>query len=326
MEFTDIEPSEIIDILLQPLGAFVATNSSVYWVYLLSAVMIAVGVLTIRAYTTNQKLSSVLAEQLSARIWWGPSTKVDYLYFLVNASLFASFIAPLMLASVDVSIWVENTLARMFGDSTPLFSDGATGRYIYMVCFFIAYDFGRFFAHWLLHRFDVLWQFHKVHHSAEALTPFTSFRLHPVDLFITGVGANLSGGIVTGLFFYLNAGEILVSTFLGVHLFIGFYNLIGNLRHSHVWLDYGVLGYFLISPAQHQIHHSLSPHHIGKNFGFALAFWDTLFGTLYVPKEKESFAMGLGDGSDGTWHHLGVLYLRPFRLAARVLRGIKTED
>ena len=39
----------------------------------------------------------------------------------------------------------------------------------YTVLFFIAYDFGRFVAHSLLHDIPCLWQFHKVHHSAEVL-------------------------------------------------------------------------------------------------------------------------------------------------------------
>ena len=95
---------------------------------------------------------------------------------------------------------------------------------------------------------------------------------------------------MTGIFFYLTNGEITVATFLGTHVLIAIYSMIRNLRHSHVWLDYGVLGYLFISPAQQQISQSLSAHHLGKNCGFELAVWDGLFGTLYVPKQKEDFA------------------------------------
>jgi len=29
-----------------------------------------------------------------------------------------------------------------------------------------------------------LWEFHKVHHSANVLTPITAFRVHPVDTWL----------------------------------------------------------------------------------------------------------------------------------------------
>jgi len=102
--------------------------------------------------------------------------------------------------------------------------------------------------------------------------------------------------------------------FLGLHALIFIYNLVGNLRHSHVWLSYGpVLSHIFVSPAQHQIHHSVEERHWGRNIGFALAFWDRLFGTLYVPKEHEHFTMGLGDGSEGRYHSLIGMYWQPVR-------------
>ncbi len=316
----------IIDILEQPLNAFVISQSTLFWPYLLSALLVAIGVSAITAYVAQQNMVGILADLFSKRIWWAPSSKADYLYFVVNSMLYGSLIAPLMIGGIDVGIGVQSLLIELYGEGPDMGWTAHTARVLYTICFFVAYDLGRFLAHWGQHKIDLLWQFHKVHHSAEVLTPITSFRVHPVDLFIMGLGGNLFGGIATGLFFYLSAGDITIATFLGTHLLIAVYNLIGNLRHSHVWLDYGVLGYLIVSPAQHQIHHSTSPQHMGNNFGFALAVWDYLFGTLYVPKEKETFAMGLGDGTDGTWHTIGKLYTRPFVLAVRILGGGKSKD
>ena len=47
--------------------------------------------------------------------------------------------------------------------------------------------------------------------------------------------------------------------------------------------------------------------------GFALAFWDQLFGTLYVPHEHERFKIGLGDGTEGHYHGVIGMYWRPVR-------------
>ena len=42
--------------------------------------------------------------------------------------------------------------------------------------------------------------------------------------------------------------------------------------------------YLLISPYQHQIHHSDNPKHFNKNMGSKLAIWDWMFGTLVLSK------------------------------------------
>ena len=131
-----------------------------------------------------------------------------------------------------------------------------------------------------------------MHHSAEVLTPITAMRAHPIELIWMASVPAVTAGIPIGVAIYLvgkDPGVILVG---GLHVLIFTYSLIGNLRHSHVWLSYGVaLNHILVSPAQHQIHHSQRPEHFGRNVGYAFALWDWLFGTLYVPREKETFAV-----------------------------------
>jgi len=62
---------------------------------------------------------------------------------------------------------------------------------------------------------------------------------------------------------------------------LGFlFNALGaNLRHSHIWLSFGSLERWFISPAQHQIHHSSAEADRDINFGTCLAIWDRLFGS-----------------------------------------------
>jgi sterol desaturase/sphingolipid hydroxylase (fatty acid hydroxylase superfamily) len=47
---------------------------------------------------------------------------------------------------------------------------------------YLAIDFGFFVVLYMQHHIPALWRFHKVHHSATVLTPFTDFRAHPVQL------------------------------------------------------------------------------------------------------------------------------------------------
>jgi sterol desaturase/sphingolipid hydroxylase (fatty acid hydroxylase superfamily) len=44
----------------------------------------------------------------------------------------------------------------------------------------------------------------------------------------------------------------------------------------------------------HQAHHSEDARHRDRNFGTALAVWDWMFGTLYLPQRGERFAFGAG--------------------------------
>ena len=68
----------------------------------------------------------------------------------------------------------------------------------------------------------------------------------------------------------------------------------------------------------HQLHHSAARRHRDRNMGFALSIWDQLFGTAYLPAEREHLRLGLGedangvDQDDGRWHRLSALYFRPF--------------
>lgn len=81
---------------------------------------------------------------------------------------------------------------------------------------------------------------------------------------------------------------------LGVNLFIFLFNVAGsNLRHSHICLRFGKWELFFISPAQHQIHHSVQLKHFNKNFGSTLAIWDSLFNSLLLSKNEQVKAFGL---------------------------------
>eukprot|EP01013_Petalomonas_cantuscygni_P041499 TRINITY_DN74243_c0_g1_i1.p1 TRINITY_DN74243_c0_g1~~TRINITY_DN74243_c0_g1_i1.p1 ORF type:complete len:138 (-),score=33.97 TRINITY_DN74243_c0_g1_i1:54-467(-) len=94
-----------------------------------------------------------------------------------------------------------------------------------------------------------------------------------------------------------------------------------NFHHAHIWISFGpVLERILISPAQHQIHHSTNPAHFNRNFGGSLAIWDWMFGTLYVTGEDEKLRFGLDGKADAPLmtHRLGSIMVNPLR---RMLPG-----
>jgi sterol desaturase/sphingolipid hydroxylase (fatty acid hydroxylase superfamily) len=147
----------------------------------------------------------------------------------------------------------------------------------------------------------------------------TSFRAHPLELVLMASGSLVATGALIAVFNGLLQTQVTFYSFLGVHALLFVSNLLGNLRHSPVWISYGpTWGRWLISPAHHQLHHSCDPTHIGCNRGFELAIWDRLYGTLYVPQaEPVQLTLGLGDGSEARYHNVGRMYLLPFVDVAR---------
>lgn len=299
-------------------------DSFVYWPYLLSALVVAIFATALTARGTGgQSWAAAIRDQMSARIWWHRSARADYSLYFANALILPALFAIVAFGDAQVVKALNGALGTaQLSPPSDSETAGIAARVAFTIVFFLAYDFGRFVAHSLLHDVPLLWEFHKVHHSAETLNPLTTFRAHPVDLLVMAWIPALMTGVVTWLFNLTTASPVTFYTYLGLHVFLFASNLIGTLRHTHVWLSYGPrLNRWLISPAQHQLHHSCEAQHVGCNRGFELAVWDRVYGTLYVPTQRESFRMGLGDGTDGQWHSVRRMYLWPFANAGRRVLG-----
>jgi sterol desaturase/sphingolipid hydroxylase (fatty acid hydroxylase superfamily)/creatinine amidohydrolase/Fe(II)-dependent formamide hydrolase-like protein len=232
------------------------------------------------------------------------------------------FVLPLFAGSnLVMSGWVKSTLDQhLLAGAGVLPADSVWIMLLFSLIVAMAMDLGIFVGHLMQHRIPVLWEFHKVHHSAEVLNPLTLYRMHPVDNLLTIGLSGLLVGCANGIYQYLAGGEGLVLNILGVNLFVFlFYLMAYNLRHSHIWLSYGpVLSQVLISPAQHQIHHSKEMRHRDKNLGLIFAFWDKIAGTLYVPKEKESFRLGIDEEEGHRLDSVLKFYWLPFTRARRL--------
>jgi sterol desaturase/sphingolipid hydroxylase (fatty acid hydroxylase superfamily) len=251
-----------------------------------------------------------------------PSARVDYWFYVINRLLFLGVFAVLALSS-QLSFEVTTNLAG-FVLSPPLVANSpVAGLLVTTLASVLALDFGLWLAHYLFHRIPVLWEFHKVHHSAEVLTPFTAGRVHPVDDGVSYLLAGLFSGAATGLCQAVFGPEALMMSVLQLNAVMFLFYMFGfHLRHSHVWLPYtGWLGRILVSPAHHQVHHSSAERHWDRNMGFVFAVWDWMFGTLHVPAAKrEEFALGIG-GEEKEFNSVWRLYAVPFVKGWRLMAG-----
>ena len=130
--------------------------------------------------------------------------------------------------------------------------------------------------------------------------------------------------IASFIFFFGNSVDLF--TVLGANVLLFLFNTAGsNLRHSHVGIRYWRwLEYILISPAQHQLHHSINIAHHDKNFGAALAIWDYMFGSLHHSEELDGLHLGV-ETNDKDFNKLSTLYLSPLTEITHIVsRSITT--
>jgi len=215
-----------------------------------------------------------------------PSFKADLWFLLLNVFVTGILIGWTVVSSLYISDGVGGALTHTFGVLPKTGLNDFASRSIVTVCLFLAYELAFWVDHYLSHRVPLLWEFHKVHHTAEMLTPITNFRVHPVDSVIFFNILRIFLGTTGGVLTYLQLGNPF--TVGGANaIMVAFIFLTVHLQHSHVWIaTTGSLGRVIFSPAHHQIHHSDNPIHFDKNFGSCLAIWDWVFGTLHMPERK----------------------------------------
>lgn len=277
-------------LLFEPTQYFVDAQKRVFWLYLLSSGLIALTLLFIK----RNNVWGAIRTGFSPKIWLCRSSILDIQWTCVNHLLRIALVVPILGGQISVALAVNGFFFAQFGEGNFFAPSVWQTSLIFTIAIFVTEDFSRFFVHYLYHKIPFLWRFHAVHHSAEVLTPITLYRIHFIEMFFNSCRSLLVIGCVSGVFMYLFDGRIELTTILGASIFNMMFNLAGaNLRHSHIWCGFGVFERWLISPAQHQIHHSSARAHLDKNFGASLAIWDRLFGSWLASKNEQVEAFGL---------------------------------
>ena len=294
-----------------------------YWYYLFSFMAIAFVV-----YLRQRPAGEVFTIKRFLRYWLPDSvyrhrsTLLDLKFYLFNGVFVeVAFVTVLIGSFFGFSGVFEAMLRTLWLGQDPSLTATPAAEFAYVIAIILAADLGFFIGHYIAHKVPLLWEFHKVHHSAPVLNPLTNYRFHPIDRIPRAMLMGGLTGLVHGGFAFAYPGGIAEMTAVNVGVLLLF-NLSANLRHSHIWLSYGWhLSHVLSSPAQHQIHHGSEPRHIDKNFGLMFSLWDWIAGTLYVPRAREEFRLGLSGREHEEYDSLWRLYSLPFVKAAALLRG-----
>ncbi len=302
---------------------FSNSQQRLFWGYLLCAFCIAL-LWSLKHHRSN--LSANITQAFGLKHIFSRSCLADLQLIIINKAIFLVLL-PILITKLAIATSIFELLHYRFSPPGQLEHTIPTWLLIsiFTLFVFLLDDFARFYLHKKMHQIPWLWEFHKTHHSATSLTPLTVLRTHPVEALIFAIRSAVVQGVSIGVFIYFFADQVDLLTVLKVNIFIFFFNIAGaNLRHSHINFRYWRwLEAIIISPAQHQIHHSTQPIHFNKNYGAMLALWDNWAKSLQYSSSK-SLSFGLHANQEKKYHSLYSLYISAFvAIYKSCIRSIK---
>ncbi len=300
----------MFDVVADIFGHFIDPRKRVYVGYLLFSVLIAIVWLI---FFRGKSLNNSVKILFDKKIWLSRSSRADFFIFLINRCI-SILISPVLITQMVIATaifywlhgitWLQSESLQHVAEFIIMFS--------FTTFIFLLDDFSKYWVHRWMHKWPVLWALHKVHHSAEVLTPLTVYRTHPLEGIVFTIRGTFTQGISIASFIFFFGNSVDLFTVLGANVLLFLFNTAGsNLRHSHIGIRYwSWLENILISPAQHQLHHSVDIAHHDKNFGAALAIWDYMFGSLHHSEDVESLRLGVEE-DDRNFNKLSTLYFSP---------------
>ncbi|MFK7894346.1 MAG: sterol desaturase family protein [Myxococcota bacterium] len=272
-------------------------GAAVYWAITRFAAgeneTIAITLPLLSAYILVASLERLLYHE---RTWLHSNgdLKVDIGHALISGILTLGLLdIPVRLAAIAAGAWLAGQIGFSIWPSDWSFWAQLP----------LALVVGEFFMYWihrLTHEIPFLWRFHAVHHSAPRLYFLNAARFHPVDITLSNF-APMIPLIILGADAQLIALFGLVSA---VH---------GLFQHANLVLRLGPLNWIFSMAELHRWHHSPVLEESNTNYGQNLIVWDVVFGTRFLPKDREApREIGLNGLSQFPMDYIGQL-MSPFR-------------
>lgn len=159
--------------------------------------------------------------------------------------------------------------------------------WVHIIFGVLALDLFAYLAHVLLHKSWLGWQFHRVHHSENAVDVSTAFRQHPGET-IWRILWQLLAIVGFGIPLWI------------VVVYLSLSGLNAELEHANIRLNTHVdrwLRLLVVTPNMHKVHHSRDQRETDSNYSNIFSLWDRLFGTYTSSIDFRRLNYGL-DGFD----------------------------
>ena len=193
---------------------------------------------------------------------------VDLAHLMVSGGVTLSLLRPVMLA---LALAIAGFLSAHV---SPRLWPADWALVAQLALALVVGEFFMYWAHRLGHEWEILWRFHATHHSAPRLYFLNAVRFHPVDIAISTYAPFVP--LVA-----LGAGPEVLALFTlvsGVH---------GVFQHTNMPIRLGPLNWIFSMAQLHRWHHSRRVAESNTNYGQNLIVWDVVFGTRYLPKDRE---------------------------------------
>jgi sterol desaturase/sphingolipid hydroxylase (fatty acid hydroxylase superfamily) len=318
MDHTSTTGHYLIQVIWQKLSGEQGIAILLLWVTVLLA-----GVVTyIRAKRSTWSVRDFIRHLLPSATLHHASAKADFLFWLSRRIFMPLLVLPLTVSTVAAGHFAYWALSNVFEQPVPPSARaGPLLLLVFTITMLLAYDLSYYLYHRMQHQIPILWELHKVHHSAQVMIGVTKDRVHPIDELMNHWWDGLIPGLSYGiwLFFVLDPVEVTVFG-LNVYMLRNTILMMDFVRHTHLKFPYGkFISAILISPHYHQLHHSTAQKDLDKNFGLTLTVWDWMFGTLAVPEPDEDFVFGLTDNEHDEYQSLYRLHILPLQKIGRRL-------
>ncbi|PHS67043.1 MAG: sterol desaturase [Flavobacterium sp.] len=199
---------------------------------------------------------------------------------------FNFFIFSIIISGIYKVLEIFFSEMGLSNKSFSLFDISHWSMWLQLLVFFIVLDFVQWLTHVLLHKYEFLWRFHKVHHSVKEMGFAAHLRYHWMEnIFykpLKTFGVMILGGF--------EPEQAYIVHFIAI--------AIGHLNHANIKITWGPFKYVLNNSVMHLYHHIKAlpkDRPQGINYGISLSIWDYIFKTNYVPEESGTIELGFPD-------------------------------
>lgn len=207
---------------------------------------------------------------------WRPdrSTVTNDAWFLLTVQVLlpAGLSAFAVFGLATVGGGLDSSLRALWPHRWPVVSQ--------VVLMLVGGDLARYWLHRAFHRWPAMWAYHAVHHSPQRLYWLNVGRFHPFEK-ATQLALDSLPFVLVGV-----GDQVLAGYFV-------FYAVNGFFQHSNCRVRLGPLNWVISGPELHRWHHSRLVAESDHNYGNNLIVWDVLFGTRFLPPDREVGELGL---------------------------------
>ena len=175
----------------------------------------------------------------------------------------------------------------------------------------LVFDLISYAVHRGLHRSDLLWNIHKVHHSTLQLDGLATTRTHMLENLLRFVPGQLVLVLIG-----IPAAQVAPTVALAAAY--------GIVDHSNLGVNARPVEDVLVTPRLHRRHHV--PETSDKNFGAMFTIWDRLFGSFTAVDTQPNERFGCPGEVDTYPQRFAPAVVQPPRDIRAVLRQRRKDN